>query len=58
MQTDHQIPARKSDFERVNKKRELVDLRTFPSRVDYRVKIKENETRDKYLDLAWELKKR
>ena len=25
---------------------------------DHRVKLKENEKKDKYLDLAWELKKR
>ena len=29
----------------------------FAVRADHRVKLKENEKKDKYLDLAWELKK-
>ena len=49
IQTDHLIPARRPD---------LVIIVDFNVLEDHKVKIKENEKRDKYLDLAWELKKR
>ena len=45
IQTDHLIPARRPEL---LQKREPAD---------HRVKIKENEKRDKYLDLARELEK-
>ena len=51
---DHLIPTRRSELVIVNKKRELSELAV---QADYTVKINENENRDKYLDLARELKK-
>ena len=39
------------------KKRELAELWTLLSRIDYKGKLKECEMKDKYLDLARELKK-
>ena len=58
IQTDHLILARRPDLVIINKKRNgiylIVDL-AVPT--DRRMKIKENKTRDKYLDLARELKK-
>ena len=59
IKTDHPIPARRPDLVLINKKKkkekrtcQLVD---FPA--NHRVKMKENEKMDKYLDLARELKK-
>ena len=56
IQTDHLTTARRPDFIIINKKRtcKIVD---FAVPADYRVKLKEYEKRDKYFDLAWELKK-
>ena len=55
-QTDHLIPARRPDQVIINKKKRacrIVDF-TFPS--DHRVKLKESEKKNKYLDLdrEWE----
>ena len=57
IQTDHLISARRPDLVVINRKKRtcwIVDL-TVPA--DPRVKLKENEKRDKYLNLAKELKK-
>ena len=56
IQTDHLISAKRPDLVLVNKKKpcRIVNL-TIPS--DYRVKLKESKMRDKYLDLAREMKK-
>ena len=53
-QTDHLISARRPDLIIINTKKE-----NLPNSVpaDYRVKLKEIEKRDKYLDLARGLKK-
>ena len=54
---DHVISARRPDLIIINKKkrtRRIVDF-TVPS--DHRVKLKETEKKDMYLDLARELKK-
>ena len=56
MQTDHLIPARRSDLEIVKKKRESAD-KDFAVLVNHRVKLKISEKRDKNLHLARELKK-
>ena len=57
MQTDHLISARRPDLVSVSKKKKkkkrIVDLAVS---ADYRVKSKESEKRDKYLDLASEAK--
>ena len=47
-QTDLLISARIPDFEIINKKKTQL--------TDHRVELKESEKKDKYLDLAWELK--
>ena len=56
--TDHQISARRPDQIIINKKKErnckIVD---FAAPADHRIKLKESEKKDKYLDLAMELKK-
>ena len=56
IQTDHRVSARRPDQVIINKTRacRIVD---FAVSADYGVKLKENEKKDKYLDLAWELKK-
>ena len=63
IQTDHLIPARRPDLIIINKKKKkekkkrtckIVD---FAVPADHRIKLKECEKRDKYLDLARELKK-
>ena len=52
IQTDHIIPDRRLDLIIINKKR--VD---FAVPADHRINLKESEKKDKYLDLARELKK-
>ena len=62
IQTDHLILARRTDLIKINKKRKEKKKRTckivdFAVPVDHRIKLKECEKRDKYLDFARELKK-
>ena len=52
--TDHLISARRPDLIIINKKGELTNL-AIPS--DHKIKLKEREKKDKYLDFARELKK-
>ena len=52
--TDHLISARRPDLIIINKKREFVN---FAVPADHRMKMKEREKKDKYLDLVRELKK-
>ena len=61
IQSHHLIPARRPNLVIIERKRKrknrtcrIVD---FAVSADHRVKIKENRKRDKYLDLARELKK-
>ena len=59
IQTDHLIPARRRDLIIIDKKKKkrtckIVD---FAVPVDHRIKLKVCEKKDKYLDLARELKK-
>ena len=56
IQTDQLIPVRRADLVITNKKRNwrVVD---FVVLADHRVKIKESENRDKYLDLGREQRK-
>ena len=58
IQIDHLILARGPDLVIVKKKKKYWTCRIvdFPVPVDHRVKIEENKKRDKYLDLARELK--
>ena len=53
IQTDHLIPARRPDLI-IIKSKKLVD---FAVPADHRIKLKECEKKDKYLDLARELKR-
>ena len=56
--TDHLISARRPDFIIINnKKKGTCKIVDFDVTADHRIKLKECEKKDKYLDLARELKK-
>ena len=57
IQTDHLIPARRPDLIIINKKKRTCKIVDFAVPADYRIKLKECEKKDKYFDLARELKK-
>ena len=57
IQTDHLIPARRLDLIIINKKKRTCKIVDFTVLADHRIKQKECEKKDKYLDLARELKK-
>ena len=57
IQTDHLIPARRPHFIITNKKERTCKIVDFAVPAGHRIKLKECEKRDKYLDLARELKK-
>ena len=57
IQTEHLIPARRLDLVIITRKRDLAELWTLLPPADHRVKLKESEKKDKYPDLARELKK-
>ena len=59
IQTDHQISARRPDLIIINKKKKkkICKIVDFAVTADHKIKLKECEKRDKYLDLARELKK-
>ena len=57
IQTDHLIPARRPDLIIINKKKRTCKIVDFAVPADHRVKLKECEKTDKYLDLDRELKK-
>ena len=57
IQTDHLIPARRPDLKIINKKKRICRIVDFAVPADYRINLKESEKKDKYLDLASELKK-
>ena len=57
MQTDHLIPARRPDLIIINKKKRICKIVDFAIPADNRINLKESEKKDKYLDLARELKK-
>ena len=57
-QADHLISARRPDLIIIhNKKKKICKIVDFAVPADHRIKLKECEKRDKYLDLARELKK-
>ena len=56
IQTDHLIPARRPDLIIINKKKRTCKIVDFAVPADHRIKLKECEKKDKYLDLARELK--
>ena len=55
--TDHLISARRPDLIINNKKKRTCKIVDFAVPADHRIKLKECEKKDKYLDLARELKK-
>ena len=64
IQTDHLIPARRPDLIIINKKKKkkkkrkrICKIVDFAVPADHRINLKESEKKDKYLDLAKELKK-
>ena len=57
IQTDHLIPARRPELIIINKKKRTCKIVDFAVPADNRIKQKESEKKDKYLDLARELKK-
>ena len=59
IQMDHLISPRRPDFILINKKKKERTWKTvdFAVPTDHRIKLKEGEKKDKYLDFAWELKK-
>ena len=56
-QTDHLIPVRRPDLIIINKKKRNCIIVDFAVPADHKIKQKESEKNDKYLDLARELKK-
>ena len=57
MHTDHLISARRPDLIIINKKKRTCKIVDFAVPADHRIKLKECEKEDKYLNLARELKK-
>ena len=61
IQTDHLISARRPDLIIINnkkkKKKKICKIVDFAVPADHRIKLKECEKKDKYVDLAGELKK-
>ena len=57
IQTDHFIPARRPDLKIINKKKRTCKIVDFAVPADHRIKLKECQKKDKYLNLARELKK-
>ena len=58
IQTDHRISARRPDLIVVKKKKKTCKIGDFAVPADYRIKLKESEKKDKYLDFAREFKKK
>ena len=57
IQTDNLISARKPDLIIINKKKRNCKIVDFTVPADHRIKLKESEKKNKYLDLARKLKK-
>ena len=57
IQTDNLISARRLELVIINKKKRTCRIMDFSVPADHRVKLKESEKKDKYLELGWELKK-
>ena len=56
IQMDHLILARRTDLIIINKKKRTCKIVDFTVSADHRVKLKESERKDKYFNLARELK--
>ena len=57
IQMDHQIPARRPDLIIINKRKRICKIVDVAVPPDHRINLNESEKKDKYLDLARELKK-
>ena len=57
IQTEPLIPARRSDLIIINKKKRICKIVDFAVPADHKINLKECEKKNKYLDLARELKK-
>ena len=57
IQTDHLISARRPDLIIINNKKRICKIVDFAVLADHRIKLKECKKKDKYFDLARELKK-
>ena len=57
IQTDHLIPVRRPDLIIINKRKRICKIVDFDVPADHRINLKESEKKDKYLDLAREMKK-
>ena len=57
IKTDHLIPARRLDLIIINKEKRTCKIVDFAVPADHRINLKECEKKDKYIDLARELKK-
>ena len=57
IQTDYLVSARRPDLIIINKKKRDCKIVDFAVLADHRLKLKESEKKDKYLDLARGLKK-
>ena len=58
IQMNHLISARRPNLVLINKKKRAGRIVDFAVPADYRVKLKESEKKDKYLDLVKQLKKK
>ena len=56
--TNHLISARRPDLVIINKKKRTCKIVDFAVPADHRIKLKECEKKNKYLDLTRELKKK
>ena len=56
IQTDHLIPARRQDLIIINKKMRICKTVYFAVPADHRINLKESEKKDRYLELAREIK--
>ena len=57
IRTDHLIPARRPDLIIINKRKRICKIVDSAVPADHRINLKESEKKDKYFDLARELKK-
>ena len=57
IQTDHLIPARRPGLIIINQKMRICKIVDFAVSADHRINLKESEKKDKFLDLAREIKK-
>ena len=56
IQTDQLILARRLELIIINKKKRICKIVDFATPADHRINLKESEKKNKYLDLAKELK--